>query len=1047
MPFRALRRLLFSESRGNLIARPLMRATACWLAIEEPQIFEILRDNEPGLLFEEGDPGSLTVGQRVQLLKGFVDRYGGVGSRGWSAARVQLHRIASPDLAPAIMALWTAGIKSPDVRALILELVASGPVPGCIDMVADVAFDRKAPEVERVLAIDGLMAVDAPRLDEVAEGIANEPDLWPADLALGAAYRLFPSHMSVTQFVALLGRLSKRRRVVDEVAWQVPRLIEQANLSTGQLTDLRDGLASLISKGLRWQDEWPELVSDRDDLTSTLAQVCFLLIDADRSDELFKSSVLALRLNGRHRRDEDSERNLRGRLAELDAEDNERLFWIEDAFLMSFRPAQDAWDRLSRMLFRYGDGPVTLRTDRDSAWVKRVLGDTSRELDERALMLEAALQLASPARDPSQVSEIEVLIADSQELKATFAEYMQKVRQASPQKTFERKEAKRKKEAARKRAADFASWEKFWDDIANHPEDVFSPERRDGTAWNLWRAMSHDGEHGRTEGWNRPFIERHFDKGTADRLRSTLAGIWRKDEPTLPSERPKSERNTYLVRWQLGLAAIYAEAEDPDWARRLTNEDARRAARFAMIRLNGLPRWMDDLCREQRAAVEDVLGPELGWELGHNSDERNDDLLQAIFYSSKDAAEIFLPQLAGWLDNGRDLQSAEDRNHLRVARLRRVVNIILKHGSAADRAHLLSIARDRMDRGLPRKIDGIWLPTLMQLNPEEGVAALESRVAGIAVSKLSPAVEWFAALFGDRQEALNLRRPEFTPALLLRLLRTAYTHVAISDDEYHEGSYSPDVRDHAERARNEIVGAIFDLKGEEGFATKIEMANDPLCAHFKDRILAVAEERWAHDLESEPLDQIQAASVDTKWEASPSNNAAMFELMVDRLGDVEDLLRSDASPRELWAGIRDEKLMRRELARTLKDMANGIYLVDQESVTGDEKETDVRLRSATSTHEAVIELKVGHEGWSGKVLRDTISSQLLEKYLAPEHRRSGCLLVTVYDDRTWKHPDTGKSINAAQLEVMLKAEAKRLQQALGGEVRLSAKVLDLRPRL
>ncbi|MGO8049232.1 hypothetical protein [Rhizobium leguminosarum] len=1047
MPFRALRRLLFSETRGNVIARPFMRTTACWLAIEEPQIFQILRDNEPGLLFDEGDPGSLTVGQRIQLLKGFVDRYGGVGSRGWSAPRVQLHRIASPDLAPVILALWTAGIKSPEVRVLILELVASGPVSGCIDLVANVAFDRRAGELERVLAVDGMMAANDSRLGEVAEGIANEADQWSEDLALGAAYRRFPSHMSVTQLVALLGRLSKRSRVVDEVAWQVPRLIEQANLSTAQLTDLRDGLAALISKGLRWQQEWPELISDRADLTSALAKVCLLSIDADRSDQLFKASVLALRLNGRNRHEEESERDLRRRLAELDAENNERLFWIEDAFLMSFRHTQDAWDRLSRMLFRYGDGPVTLRTDRDSAWVKRVLGDTSHELDERALMLEAALQLASPARDPSQALEIEVLIADSEALKATFAEYMQRVRQAASPNKFERKEAKRKKDADRQRAADFASWEKFWDDIANHPEDVFSLERQDGTAWDLWRAMSHDGERGRTEGWNRQFIEEHFDKATADRLRSTLSSVWRRVEPTLPSERPESERNTYLVRWQLGLAAIYAEAEDTDWARKLTNEDARRAARFAMIRLNGLPRWIDDLCRDQRAAVEDVLGPELGWELGHNSDERNDDLLQAIFHSSKAAAEVFLPQLAGWLDNGRDLQSVEDQKPLRAARVRRVVSIILKHGSAADVAHLLTIARDRVGRELPRIIDGIWLPTLMQLNPDEGIAALESRVAGVVVSKLSPAVEWFAALFGDRHEAVSLRRSDFTPALLLRLLRIAYTHVAISDDEYHEGSYSPDVRDHAERARNEIVGAIFDLKGEEGFAAKIEMSNDPLCAHFKDRILAAAEERWAHDLETEPLDQIQAASVDTKWEASPSNNAAMFELMVDRLADVEDLLRSDVSPRELWAGIRDEKLMRRELARALQDMANGLYLVDQESVTGDEKETDIRLKSAMSTYEAVIELKVGHDGWSGKFLRDTIGSQLLEKYLAPEHRKSGCLFVTVFDDKTWKHPDTGRNIDATQLEAMLEAEAKRLEQSLGGEVRLCAKVLDLRPRL
>lgn len=1047
MPFRALRRLLFSETRGALIARPFMRAAACWLAIDEPQIFEILRDNEPGLLFDEGDPGSLTIGQRAQVLRAFIQRYRNAGERGWSAPRVQLHRIASPDLAPEINDLWGRVIRATEVRVLILELVASGPVAGCGDLAAKVAFHRKATDLERIFAIDAMLALDDPRLPDVAESIVRKPRLWQEEVALGAVYRLFPRHMTVEQLSALLSRLSKRRRVIDEITWQLPRLFENSELSSGQLITLRNSLVALVSQGLRWQEEWPELVSDRSDLTSALATACLLAIDHDRSDEWLRASVLALRLRERSHGNDKSETMLRKRLAELSSVDNERLFWIEDAFLRSFRSIDDAWDRLSRILFRFGEGPVTLRTDRDAEWVKQGLGDRGRRPEDRALLLEAALLLLRPHEDPDLAAEIGLLVEDSEPLKTVLATYVQAATKESPQKMWEREETVREEAAARQRGEDFASWEKFWDDVANHPDDVFSPEKGEGTAWDLWKAMSHDGERGRTEGWNRPFIDKHFNRATADRLRSTLCTLWRKDMPTLPSERPEGERNTYLVRWQLGLAAIYAEAEDPDWARKLTHDDAKRAARFAMIRLNGLPRWIDDLCKAQRAAVEDVLGSELGWELSHNSGQRNDDLLQAIYYSSTAAAEVFLPQLAGWLDNGRDPQFCSDQSLLQMPRLRSVVNIILRHGSNADRAHLVLIARDRVARRLPDQLDRIWLPTLMELNPKEGVDALEDRIGEVAVSKNSPAVDWFAALFGDRRDAISLKGAEFTPTLLLRLLRAAYTHVAVSDDEYHEGSYSPDTRDHAERARNEIVGAIFDLKGDVGLATKIAMANDPLCAHFKDRILAVAEERWAHELESEPLSQAQAASVDTAWEAPPSNNVAMFELMIDRLADVDDLLRRDVSPRELWAGIREEKIMRRELARELVGLANGAYRVDQESVTGDEKETDLRLKSIFSTHEAVVELKIGDDRWSAKQLRDRIKDQLLDKYLAPEHRRSGCLLVTVYDDRRWRHPDTGKLIGIERLEKMLDEEADRLQKSVGAEVRLKAKVLDLRSRV
>ena len=47
--------------------------------------------------------------------------------------------------------------------------------------------------------------------------------------------------------------------------------------------------------------------------------------------------------------------------------------------------------------------------------------------------------------------------------------------------------------------------------------------------------------------------------------------------------------------------------------------------------------------------------------------------------------------------------------------------------------------------------------------------------------------------------------------------------------------------------------------------------------------------------------------------------------------------------------------MRREIAREMKNLAHGLYTVDQESVTADEKETDVRLRSTGSPFEATIE--------------------------------------------------------------------------------------------
>lgn len=267
-----------------------------------------------------------------------------------------------------------------------------------------------------------------------------------------------------------------------------------------------------------------------------------------------------------------------------------------------------------------------------------------------------------------------------------------------------------------------------------------------------------------------------------------------------------------------------------------------------------------------------------------------------------------------------------------------------------------------------------------------------------------------------------------------------------ADDVEHDGVYSPDARDNAKRGRNEIVGALFEAPGGEGWAAKLAMAEDPLCADFRDRIIAVAEEQWAEEVDATALDDAQAVALDKTGEAAPLTGPAMFSVMVDRLEDIDDLLLRDMSPRGAWAAITEEKVLRREIAREMKNLAHGLYTVDQEAVTADEKETDVRLRSTGSPFEATIELKLA-DGRTARDLRDTLKDQLVTKYMAAETSRSGCLLVTVAKDRKWEHHDTSERIDFDTLVALLKAEAKRIEESMGNTVQLHVHKISLLPRL
>ena len=496
------------------------------------------------------------------------------------------------------------------------------------------------------------------------------------------------------------------------------------------------------------------------------------------------------------------------------------------------------------------------------------------------------------------------LVADQPELLAIIAERLKPPQQNKEQRTLERKIAQQKLKDERREAKNRASWIQFWREVANRPDQAFSPDRSWQTAYDLWKVMSNEGDYSQSSGWNRRLIEDHFDKATADRLRRTLMEIWRQDRPTLPSERPVNERSTYLLHWRLGLAGIYAEAEDSQWATRLNHEEAMRAARYAPLELNGLPPWMEGLIAAHPAAVVATLGEELSWELHQPAGQRGHSmLLQSIHDAPTAVSVVFLPRLLAWLDASGDLVDAEANSSAMAERTRQVVGALIEHGGPDVRSRLLALARRRLADDLPDALAFVWLPTLMRLDPVLGVTALEDRIRTVEPAKDSLAVTWLGALFGERLHQIDLRDASFRPELLLRLLRLAYRHVRPEDDTRHEGVYSPDARDDAQEARRDIWNALLAAKGEEGWSAKQEMAKDPLFSSLKDRILAVAEENWAQEIDSMILDERQAADLDRTYEAPATTNDAMFALMKDRLADLDDLLRRDESPREAWAAI------------------------------------------------------------------------------------------------------------------------------------------------
>ena len=138
--------------------------------------------------------------------------------------------------------------------------------------------------------------------------------------------------------------------------------------------------------------------------------------------------------------------------------------------------------------------------------------------------------------------------------------------------------------------------------------------------------------------------------------------------------------------------------------------------------------------------------------------------------------------------------------------------------------------------------------------------------------------------------------------------------------------------DNAERGRNAILSALFSTTGPEGWAVKVERATDPMFEHLKDRAIALAQERAAEEADNVALTEAEFVILDKTGESPPTTREMMFHAHAGPARRYRRSLAQDISPRELWASITDEHIMRRELARALRDAGNQSYTIDQESV-------------------------------------------------------------------------------------------------------------------
>jgi hypothetical protein len=482
---------------------------------------------------------------------------------------------------------------------------------------------------------------------------------------------------------------------------------------------------------------------------------------------------------------------------------------------------------------------------------------------------------------------------------------------------------------------------------------------------------------------------------------------WRNIDP----ERPKRKSDgTITVKYLtvVAFAGVGIEAaEDGDWVKRLTEDEAARAARHGCESEQGYPEWIDSLANAYPQAVLPILEEEIGSEWSAPINGHSDFLYRYGTPAVSLQRPIQTILLERFVKTEAPYATALDRS-VRIVRNLRL--------DEAEKRRLLGLVRRRYTGHVAAARDDYalsYLAIILLLDPDTGANDLVSWLNSAALeARRSRAEHTLGKLFNRHDSFISGALSRASVATLESLLQTAYGHIRPEHDAVHEGSYSPDARDHAEGARSTILSALLDRPGADAYRAMLRAADDPDFAIRSERFRELARGKAERDAEYPAWTIPEVITFETQYMVPIKTGADLLRLVSGVLDDINfQLTKGDSTSRQLLERANDEDEVQQWLTEQIQSRSRGRYHAYREAQVAQGDKPDVIVASAAAQCEVAVEVKHGGKGWTATQLEQALRTQLAVDYLKPATRRHGVLVITHHRDRQWLHPLTRKAMS------------------------------------
>jgi hypothetical protein len=541
----------------------------------------------------------------------------------------------------------------------------------------------------------------------------------------------------------------------------------------------------------------------------------------------------------------------------------------------------------------------------------------------------------------------------------------------------------------------------------------------DATLFHLWHLLSMSDDVDRKYAIDSVApLEPMIGPQATEGFRVGLIAHWRAWDPWLRSTRKDEELNQIRFLDCMGIAGVTLEAKArSDWPTQFSSDDARRAAGYATLELNGFPTWLAALAEAKPDEVRAVLSIEIVAELNRRSDAPRFGVLQDIARGDRAIAKLMAPVV---------LDELEKRTALPTDVLSHVLDIA-KRGLPAEQDRIKALAITRFNSATDPAISSLYIGAVFSIDGRTATEGVFAKLEQMPVAYQPALVQVVLPhIFRDRYEGEEPPFRNLPLDSLERLVRLAYQTIRVEDDNVHPSGvvYSHDNRDDAEQARGAAFQVLINTPGRATYDAILRLADISAFAVPKPRLIELAKERAAKDSESDSWKASEAAAFEQSAETEPQTPRDLQLVALRRLADMQyDLHHDDFQQGETLAGLAGEGAVQKWIADRMRLKQGRSCSIEREVHVADEKEPDIRLRAKATDASVPVEVKVA-ESWTLDELEAALKTQLCGKYLRAREGRHGILLLVHQKARPkgWQGPD-GAMLTFNQIEKHLRAVA------------------------